>query len=210
MHHYWTLVAVVGTASSFRIHMCVRLAADSHLCVSIFSASLSHITLLSLTINSDTLLSIFDSAGPSFFPWSLYLRLTCSPWTFRELPPQCTLSCIWTSQTSHHWNLSVCVCVHVLCLRDILFPSVLMKLSSAEWVLVCLVWGFGCWRNALKQLLHGENAVRVEEVSGMETTVLFLGLGFCLCPCVCLTHLTFCLATRHCHNSEMCFSVLCR
>lgn len=44
--------------------------------------------------------------------------------------------------------------------------------------------GFGCWRNAHKKVLDGENTVREEEVSGLETTVSIFGfvmLLLCLC-----------------------------
>lgn len=46
--------------------------------------------------------------------------------------------------------------------------------------------GFGCWRNAHKKVLDGENTVREEEVSGLETTVSIFGFGYVVVVYLCV------------------------
>lgn len=95
--YHWTVEAFVGTAGSFRIHICVRLAS--------FSASPSHVSLiwalLSLVILQSLLFNLFLYMQDLFLPRS----------AFRERVPHCCAA------SDGRWcNVCICQTLKNICL----------------------------------------------------------------------------------------------
>lgn len=132
LHYHWTVKAVVGTASSFRSHLCVRLASDSLHCLHIFS--LSHISLfqrlLSLLIILFYLfLSIVFSCGEHSENYCLSVPIILLHLISQTSDLFLKCLCLTALSVCAHMHLSClvrhysCMCVHALCFRFRQYPA---------------------------------------------------------------------------------------